>query len=121
MIKITALLVAFLAISPVIVHAVEIKVAAVEFNPAEQNLQANIDGIAAKVTTASQNGAKLIVLPEVAVTGWIIASKKDSDTIPGKATAAMEKITKKYNNYVVIGLYENDLVTGLTHNAAYRT
>jgi len=100
------------------IHAAEIKVAAVEFNPVEQNVQANIDGIVTKVTTASQNGAKLIVLPEVAVTGWIIASKKDSDTIPGKATAAMEKITKKYNNYVVIGLYENDPVTGLTHNAA---
>ncbi len=100
------------------IHAAEIKVAAVEFNPVEQNVQANIDGIVTKVTTASQNGAKLIVLPEVAVTGWIIASKKDSDTIPGKATAAMEKITKKYNNYIVIGLYENDPVTGLTHNAA---
>ena len=99
-------------------YAAEIKVAAIEFNPAEQNIQANIDGIVAKVTTASQNGAKLIVLPEVAVTGWIIASKKDSDTIPGKATAAIEKITKKYNNYVVIGLYENDPVTGLIHNAA---
>lgn len=116
--KIAAFLLAFLVLSPAISQAAEIKVAAVEFNPAEQNVQANIDGIAAKVTTASQNGAKLIVLPEVAVTGWIIASKKDSDTIPGKATAAMEKITKKYNNYVVIGLYENDPVTGLTHNAA---
>ena len=50
--------------------AAEIKVAAVEFNPAERNLQANINGIAEKVTTASQNGAKLIVLPEVAATGW---------------------------------------------------
>ena len=97
--KITALLVALLALSSAMIHAAEIKVAAVEFNPAEQNVQANIGGIVAKVTTASQNGAKLIVLPEVAVTGWIIASKKDSDTIPGKATAAMEKITKKYNNF----------------------
>jgi predicted amidohydrolase len=108
----------FLVSSFSFVHAAEIKVAAVEFNPAEQNLQGNIDGIVSKVTTASQNGAKLIVLPEVAATGWIIASKKDSDTIPGKVTAAMEKITKKFNNYVVIGLYENDPVTGLTHNAA---
>lgn len=116
--KITAFFIAFLALSPVIVHAAEIKVAAVEFNPAEQNLQGNIDGIVAKVTTASQNGAKLIVLPEVAATGWIIASNKDSDTIPGKVTAAMEVLTKKYNNYVVIGLYENDPMTGLTHNSA---
>jgi predicted amidohydrolase len=116
--KIIALLITFIALFPVIIYAAEIKVAAVEFNPVEQNLQANIDGIAAKVTTASQNGAKLIVLPEVAATGWIIASKKDSDTIPGKVTAAMEKITKKYNNYVVVGLYENDPVTGLTHNSA---
>ena len=101
-----------------IAYAAEIKVAAIEINPVEQNIQANIDQIVTKVTEASQNGAKLIVLPEVAVTGWIIASKRDLDTVPGKATAAIEKITKKYNNYVVIGSYENDPVTGLTHNAA---
>jgi predicted amidohydrolase len=116
--KITVFLITCLVLFSASIRAAEIKVAAVEFNPAEQNLQGNIDGIVAKVTTASQNGAKLIVLPEVAATGWIIASKKDSDTIPGKATAAMEKVTKKYNNYVVIGLYENDPITGLTHNAA---
>ena len=116
--KIFLLLFLLITISFSAIHAAEIKVAAVEFNPVEQNLQGNIDAIAAKVTAASQNGAQLIVLPEVAATGWIIASKNDSDTIPGKATAAMEKITKKYNNYVVVGLYENDPITGLTHNAA---
>ncbi|QWD78708.1 carbon-nitrogen hydrolase family protein [Polynucleobacter sp. MWH-Svant-W18] len=116
--KIFLLLFLLITISFSAIHAAEIKVAAVEFNPVEQNLQGNIDAIVAKVTAASQNGAQLIVLPEVAATGWIIASKNDSDTIPGKATAAMEKITKKYNNYVVVGLYENDPITGLTHNAA---
>ena len=99
-------------------HAAEIKVAAVEFNPAENNLQGNIDGIISKATTASQNGAKLIVFPEVAVTGWLITSKQDADTIPGKTTAALENLTKKYNNYVVVGMYETDPITGLTHNAA---
>jgi predicted amidohydrolase len=98
--------------------AAEIKVAAVEFDPAEQNLLANIDSAVLKVTTASQNGAKLIVLPEVAATGWIITGRNDLDTIPGKVTAAMANITKKYNNYVVIGMYEFDAKTGMTHNAA---
>jgi len=100
------------------IHAAEIKVAAVEFNPAELNLQANIDGIVSKVTTASQNGAKLIVLPEVAVTGWIIKDRNDLDTIPGKATQAIEKVTRQHNNYVVVGLYEFDPVSGLVHNSA---
>ncbi len=116
--KITVLLLAFLVLSPVAIQAAEIKVAAVEFNPAEHNLQGNIDGIASKVTTASKNGAKLIVLPEVAATGWMISGTKDTDTIPGKLTATLENITKKYNNYVVVGLYENDPITGLIHNAA---
>ena len=98
--------------------AAEIKVAAVEFNPTERNLQANINGITEKVTTASQNGAKLIVLPEVAATGWLILDRADSDTVPGKVTASIEKITKKYGNYVVVGLYEYDPTTGLTHNTA---
>lgn len=98
--------------------AAEIKVAAVEFNPAEHNLQGNIDEIANKVTIASKNGAKLIVLPEVAATGWLISGKQDTDTVPGKLTARLTRITKQYNNYVVVGLYENDPVTGLIHNAA---
>jgi predicted amidohydrolase len=106
----------FISVSSV-VHAAEVKVAAVEFNSAH-DLDGNIAGIVNAITVASQNGAKLIVLPEVAATGFVITSPNDLDTIPGKTTAAIEKVTSKYNSYVVVGMYEKDLLTGVVHNSA---
>jgi predicted amidohydrolase len=99
-------------------HAKEIKVAAIEFNPIAHNVDANVQGIVDASIKASQNGAKLMVFPEAAVTGFITFKPSDFDTIPGKATAAIAKVTKKYNNYVVVGMYERDVVTGFHHNSA---
>ena len=98
-------------------YSAEVKVAAVELNSAH-DLDGNINTIVNAITTASQNGAKLIVLPEVAATGFVITSPNDLDTIPGKATAAIEKVTSKYNSYVVVGMYEKDFITGVVHNSA---
>lgn len=52
--KITVFLIACLVLFSAAIRAAEIKVVAIEFNPVEQNVQANIGGIVAKVTTASQ-------------------------------------------------------------------
>ncbi len=103
-----------------IVHAAEVKVAAVEFNPTPKDVSGNIQRIVKAITEASNKGAKLMVLPEFAVTGfgYIPSGPGDFDTIPGRATAAIEKVTRKYNNYVVVGTYELDPVTGVIHNAA---
>ena len=118
--KIAALLIAFLAFTPVIINAAEVKVAAVEFNPTPKDVDGNIQRIVKAVTDASVNGAKLMVLPEFSVTGFGFAptNPNDLDTIPGRATAALEKVTRKYNNYVVVGMYERDTVTGVIHNSA---
>ncbi len=101
-------------------YAAEVKVAAVEFNPTAKDVEGNIRKIVEAVTTASENGAKLMVLPEFSVTGFgfVPTNPNDLDTIPGRATAAIEKVTQKYNSYVVVGMYEKDLVTGLIHNSA---
>ena len=46
------------------VHAAEIKVAAVEFNPTPKDVDGNIQKIVKLITETSNNGAKLMVLPE---------------------------------------------------------
>jgi predicted amidohydrolase len=113
------LLLSIVGIFP-ITHAAEVKVAAVEFNPSPKDVDGNIQKIVKAITEASNNGAKLMVLPEFSVTGFgfLPSGPGDFDTFPGRATAAIEKVTRKYNNYVVVGAYELDPVTGVIHNAA---
>lgn len=109
-----------LALAPA--QAEEIKVAAIEYAPVSPGFEENLDGIVAAVTTAAKAGAKLMILPEAATNGFFYMDDQElaryADTVPGKTTDALSKITKQYNAYVVTGLYERDPATGKIHNAA---
>lgn len=105
------------------VEAKEIKVAAVEFAPQSPGgFDNNIQGVVDALTVAASNGAKLMLLPEAAMNGFAYADAQSlipyTDTLPGKTTAAIERITRQFNAYVVVGLYEKDPVTGIINNAA---
>lgn len=97
------------------------KVAAVEFNPMMMELEKNIDGAVLAATEAAQNGAKLIVLPEAAVSGYIYRDREQflpyMDTIPGKTTDALSVVCAKFNCYIAIGVAEIDTDTNLTYNS----
>lgn len=103
-------------------QAAEIKVAAVEFKPKSPGFAANLPGIVDALTVAAQNGARLMVLPEGATTGFMYLDRKslfaDADTVPGQTTAAISKVTEKFNAYVVVGMYEKDPITQKVYNAA---
>ena len=97
------------------------KVAAVQFNPEFMEFEKNIVGACAMVEEAAKNGAKLIVLPETAISGYIYRDLEQflpyMDTVPGKTTNALAKVTASYDCYVAIGIAEVDPDTGLTYNA----
>lgn len=99
-----------------------IKVASVEFNPQFMQLDNNITGIVNVIIPVAKKGARLIVLPEAATTGYIYKDRAQIepylDTIPGKTTAAIAKITRKYHTYVAVGIIEKDPITGLVYNSA---
>lgn len=103
-------------------YAAEIKVAAVEFTPKSPGFEVNLPGIVDALTVAAQNGAKLMVLPEGSTTGFMYMDRaslyKYADTVPGKTTAAISEVTKKFDAYVVVGMYEKDLITQKIYNAA---
>ena len=97
------------------------KVAAVEFNPQFMELEKNIHGIAASAETAAQQGAKLIVFPEMVTCGYIYKDRAQVepflDTIPGKTTDALTEICKKHQVYITVGIGEKDPNTHLGYNA----
>lgn len=95
-------------------------VAAIEFNPEIFELDSNITRVCAVIEEAASNGARLIVLPEAALSGYIYRDfaqlRPYLDEVPGKGTSAIEVITRKYRCYVAIGISEFDSATGLAFN-----
>ena len=96
------------------------KVAAIEFNPEFMEFEKNITAAAAMAEEAAKNGARLIVMPEAAVSGYIYKDLEQflpyMDTVPGKTTDALCAVTRQHNCYVAIGIAEIDRDTGLTYN-----
>ena len=89
-----------------------LKVASIQYEPVKGNVEKNIKNIIVLIKEASEKGAKLIVLPEMCTTGYIWQNRKEIEpyveAIPGKTTDAVASLTKKYNNYVVIGMAEKN-------------
>lgn len=122
MIRIATFLITVFLAAPIAAQSREIKVAAVEFTAKSPGFEVNLPGIMDAVTAAAKNGAKLIVLPEGVTTGFAYVDAKSlmpyADTVPGKTTALISKITQQYNVYVVVGMMERDPITKQIHNAA---
>jgi len=98
------------------------KAACIQFNPILNEREKNIDALLKVVTEAAQNGAKLIVTPEMSTTGYYYKNREAIspfvDCIPGKTTACFEEIAKRFQVYIVIGMAEIDGKTGLYYNSA---
>ncbi|NGQ94976.1 nitrilase [Brevibacillus sp. SYP-B805] len=96
--------------------------ACVQFNPILGESDRNIDALLEAVQEAAESGARLIVTPEMATTGYHYESREAIapfvDTIPGYTTSRFEELCRRYAVYVVIGMPEVDPATGLYYNAA---
>ncbi|MCP3028910.1 nitrilase-related carbon-nitrogen hydrolase [Halobacillus sp. A5] len=98
------------------------KAASIQFNPKLNRRNANIRELKSRVKQAAEQGAKLIVTPEMATTGYHYLDRSAIstyvDTIPGLTTDQFSEIAEEYNVYIVIGMAEEDLETGLYYNSA---
>ena len=99
-----------------------VKVAAVAFDPAWGDLDGNITRMVAGIEDAARQGVRLAVLPETATIGYIFDDfamvKPYLDTVPGKATAAIEQVTRARHMYVAVGIAEIDPASGLAYNTS---
>lgn len=89
-----------------------VKVAAVEFNPELFEFDRNLTRACVVIDDAAANGAKLIVMPEAALSGYVYRDLDlflpYMDTVPGRGTEAIAAVCALHRCYVAIGIAEID-------------
>jgi predicted amidohydrolase len=98
------------------------RVAAVQFEPRLGDKDANIARLLRLVETAAQNGARLIVLPEMVTTGYCWYDRNEVrpyvEPIPGPTTDAFGELARRYDCYIVIGMPEVAPQSNIFYNSA---
>lgn len=88
------------------------KVAAVQMDVKILDKDHNLRKVLSKLETAARAGAKLVVFPECALTGYCFTSLQEArplaETVPGPATEKIAAVTKQYDCTAVVGLLERD-------------
>ncbi len=98
------------------------RVAAIQFEPVLFEKEANIRRLVALTEGAAENGARLIVHPEMATSGYCWQSRAEItpfvEPIPGPTTDLFADVAARYNIYIVAGLAEVAPETGIFYNSS---
>jgi predicted amidohydrolase len=113
------IIVLILAIAPLpalaaVPEATKFKVALVQMAPAHLDKKANVDKMVSFINGASRGGAKLIVFPELIITGYVgpyappefIGFYQASEPIPGPTTKLIQKVAEEKGVYIIFGMAE---------------
>ena len=89
-----------------------LRVAAVQMEPKIGEVDANLKTILARFREAAANGARLVVFPECALTGYGFDSKAEalpfSEPIPGTSSREVAAVCGELNAYAIYGLLERE-------------
>lgn len=98
-----------------------IRVAAVELEPELFAFERNVARACDAVAEAASAGARLVVLPECSLSGYIYRDREQflpfMDSVPGRGTDAIAQVARAHSCYVALGIAEVD-PSGLTYNTA---
>src|SRR5579884_2711341 len=98
------------------------RVAAVQYSPQLGEKERNIRELGLLVQEAVAHQARLIVLPEMASTGYCWASREEIapyvEPIPGPTTAYFQQLATQHRCYIAVGLPEVDPLTQVYYNSA---
>jgi predicted amidohydrolase len=72
------------------------------------DVKANLAKIAAMAANAKQQGANLVIFPELATTGYFIGDRIDklAEPVPGPTTEALTNIAKQHDIWLITGMAE---------------
>jgi predicted amidohydrolase len=94
--------------------------AAIQYAPKLLDPQANLNTALQMTFEAAAKGAKLIVLPELAMSGYVLENKREAAMCAqqrdGYQTMALQEIAARYNCYIALGYVELD--EGVFYNSA---
>jgi len=90
----------------------KVKVAGIQMEPMLLNKERNLIKCLEWIQRAAREGARLIVFPECALTGYMFSSLAEAlpvcESIPGPSTNKIIDVCRKLHVYIVIGLLEID-------------
>ncbi|MRT43441.1 amidohydrolase [Enterobacteriaceae bacterium RIT702] len=99
-----------------------IKVATIQFEPTLFRKEENVARLLALASQAARDGARLIVMPEMATTGYCWQDRAEVapfvETADGPTSQAFSALAREFNCYLVFGMPERDAVTDIYYNSA---
>lgn len=102
-------------------HVSTYRVAAIQYAPTLGEKEKNVRDLLRLVEDAATHGARLIVLPEMATTGYCWVSSDEiapyTEPIPGPTTERFQIVASQHNCFIALGLPEVDLETGIYYNS----
>src|SRR5436305_13699868 len=88
------------------------RVAAIQYEPTSGEKERNVSQLLRLVEEAAQHEARLIVLPEMATTGYCWESRAEVaphvEAIPGATTDRFQQLAARYSGYIALRLAEVD-------------
>lgn len=97
------------------------RVAAIQYEPALGEKEKNVARLLQLVEEAATHGAKLIVLPEIATTGYCWQSRAEIapyvEPIPGPTTDRFQHLATTHACYIAVSLPEVDPSTNVYYNS----
>lgn len=96
--------------------------AALQFEPQLREKEANLDRLIGLAREAAGRGARLIVLPEMATTGYCWHDRDEIrslvEEIPGPTTDRFTMFARRHDCYLVVGMPEVNPETNIYYNSA---
>ncbi len=97
------------------------RVAAIQYDPTRGEKEKNVADLLRLVEEAARHEARLIVLPEMATTGYCWESRAEIapyvEPLPGPTTDRFQQLAATYSCYIAIGLPEVDPATNVYYNS----
>ena len=85
--------------------------------------EVNRENLLALFRQAGEEGAQLVVGPELSISGYSFNSRQDiapyAETATGPTLTALADLARTYGFYACVGLAENDTQNGIFYNSAF--
>ncbi len=98
------------------------RVAAIQYEPTLGEKEKNVRDLLRLVEEAAQQSARLIVVPEMATTGYCWESREEIaphvEPIPGPTASRFQELATRFNCYITLSMPEVDPHTNVYYNSA---